>query len=55
MLLLSADDAELLGVIFQAINDEVEELITRPTQAALLHDSVPAAVRAAAEAKAAKA
>ena len=54
VLLLSGDDAELLGVIFQTINDVVEELITRPTQAALLYDSVPAGVRAAAEAKAAK-
>lgn len=55
VLLLNDDDAELLGVIFQTINDVVEELITRPTQAALLYDSVPAPVRAAAEAKAAKA
>jgi len=55
VLLLSNDDAELLGVIFQTINDVVEELITRPNQAAVLYEAVPAAVRAAAEAKAAKA
>lgn len=55
VLLLSDDDIELLPVLFQTINDVVEELITKPNQAALLYDAVPAAVRAAAESKAAKA
>ncbi len=55
VLLLSDDDAQLLGVIFQTIVDVVEELITRPNQAALLYDAVPITVRASAEAKAAEA
>lgn len=54
VLLLTDADVELLGVLFQTINDVVEELITRPNQAAKLYDAVPATVRAAAEAKAAK-
>lgn len=54
VLLLSDEDAVLLGVLFETINDVVDELITRPKQAALLYDAVPATVRAAAEAKAAK-
>lgn len=55
VLLLSDEDADILGVLFQTINDVVEELITRPNQADLLYEAVPATVRAAAEAKAAKA
>ena len=54
VLLLNDDDAQLLGVIFQTINDVVDELITRPKQVALLYDAVPITVRAAAEAKAAE-
>lgn len=54
VLLLTDEDVELLGVLFQTINDVIEELITRPNQAAMLYDAVPATVRAAAEAKAAK-
>lgn len=55
VLLLSHEDVDLLPIIFQTINDVVEELITKPNQAALLYDAIPATVRAAAEAKAEKA
>jgi|GEM_PF-3022862 len=54
VLLLSDDDAGLLGVMFETINSVVDELITRPKQADLLYDAVPATVRLAAEAKAAR-
>lgn len=55
VLLLSDEDADILGVLFQTINDVVEELITRPRQADALYEAVPASVRSAAEAKAARA
>lgn len=53
-LVLDGEDAEVLEVLFEAINGLVDELITRPQNVSSMYAKVPASIREAAEAKAAK-
>jgi hypothetical protein len=51
VLVLDAENTEIVDVIFAAINDLVDELVTKPAARARLLDAVPQSVRAAVDRK----